>query len=105
MELVFVTDKFDRTEYQQAIEDYASGRRDQIPRKVWVDYIEDRDSLVGTFVVVDNSTGDCWVEEFESLDGAVLYATQVRSIPEKDTEWDYPGAVKDVGDLVEAERE
>lgn len=67
------------------------------PRKTWI-YI-DKNLGALPFVVVDNREGECFVEEFGSLDGAMLYACDVYLTGEYQESWDYPGAVRDRGNL------
>ena len=51
------------------------------------------------FVVVDNRGGECFVEQFATLDGAILYACDVYMTCELQDSWDYAGSVKDRGSL------
>lgn len=75
-------------------------RNDEVryPQKVWLYMIENDDERM-PFVVVDNRDGECFVEQFESLDGAIFYACDVYLTGEHQDSWDYPGAVKDRGNL------
>lgn len=66
------------------------------PRKAWL-YIESEERM--PFVVVDNREGKCFVARFDTLDGAIFYACNVYLIGENQDTWDYPGAVKDRGNL------
>lgn len=113
MEVTVVTTKAERDEMRRTLDmyaDYIAGdvSRDEFlaacPRKVWIDTEECSshralpDRL--PFLVVDNREGECFEEDFETLDGAVLYATDVYLTPEHQEDWDRTGAVKDGGDLV-----
>ena len=71
------------------------------PRKVWIDFVEDNEGGSMPFMVLDNRTGDCFEEDFATLDGAILYATDVHTTTEHQDEWDYMGAVKDRGGVDE----
>lgn len=71
---------------------------DKYPRKTWLFVDEDYGEKT-PFVVVDNRSGECFVETFESLDGAILYACDVYVSCAHQDSWDYPGAVKDRGNL------
>lgn len=64
------------------------------PRKVWV--FMDKDTNREKFGVCDNRDSECFVEYFETLDGAVLYATDVHYDTRHSDEWDYMGAVADL---------
>ena len=55
--------------------------------------------------MVDNTQGDCFVEEFDTLDGAMLYAAGIYLTSENQSNWDYMGALKEGGDLTEREPE
>ena len=111
MEITLVTEKWEREEYKKAIDAYwdkniSSEEKDKIPKKVWVDLVDDvRGVKCHPFLVVDNTQGQCFVEEFETLDGAMLYAGGIKLVPDNQSDWDYMGALKDGGDLTEREPE
>ena len=67
------------------------------PRKTWL-YLDAGEGRM-PFVVMDNRDGQCLVEQFETLDGAMFYACDVYLTGEHQDTWDYPGAVKDRGNL------
>ena len=102
MQFTFVTDDRERREYRKVIDAYssfASGNMSKeeygkLPRKEWIDVVLRNDGLQRSFLVVDNRTGDCWVEEFDTLDGAILYATDVVLTPDGSEDFDYEGAAK-----------
>lgn len=73
------------------------GDTSSYPRETWIYF--DKDEHEMPFVVVDNREGECFVEQFKSLDGAMLYACDVYLTGEHQETWDYPGAVKDHGGL------
>ena len=53
------------------------------------------------FVVVDSPTGkDVFVESFDTIDGALLYALGIRSDDNPVRDWDRGGALKDWGNFV-----
>ena len=57
-------------------------------------------SVNGEFVVVDSPTGKAvFVESFETLDGALIYALGIRDADTK-ADYDRPGALKDMGNFV-----
>lgn len=112
MELTIVTTQAERDEMKATLNAYADLIGDKMtkeefkaryPRKVWLDTEECsshrnfHDLL--PFLVVDNRDGECFAEGFDTLDGALLYATDVHTTTELQSEWDYMGAVKDGGDL------
>ena len=48
---------------------------------------------------MDNREGECFVEGFMTLDGALLYLCDCHITCEGQEDWDYHGAVKDRGGL------
>lgn len=102
MQFTFVTNDRERREYRRVIDAYssfASGKMSKeeygkLPRNEWIDVVLRNDGLQRSFLVVDNRTGDCWVEEFDTLDGAILYATDVVLTPDGSEDFDYEGAAK-----------
>ena len=53
------------------------------------------------FVVVDSPTGkDVFVESFDTIDGALLYALGIRSDDNPVRDWDRHNALKDWGNFV-----
>lgn len=53
------------------------------------------------FVVVDSPTGkDVFVESFDTIDGALLYALGIRSDDNPVRDWDMVGALEDWGNFV-----
>ena len=68
------------------------------PRETWIFF--DNDDHEMPFVVVDNREGECFVLHFKSLDGAMLFARELYLTGELQETWDYPGAVKDHGGLM-----
>lgn len=75
-------------------------RNDEVryPRKVWL-YMIENDNERMPFVVVDNRVGECFVEQFATLDGAMMYACDIYLTGENQDSWDYPGSVKDRGSI------
>lgn len=111
MNIVIVTTESERDEMKRTLDAYceiAEGKisrnefLEKYPRKIWID-TEECSSETGDvlqFLVVDNREGECFAEGFDTLDGALLYATDVHMTPEHQEDWDYMGAVKDGGDIV-----
>ena len=58
-------------------------------------------SVNGKFVVVDSQPEgrDVFVESFDTIDGALMYALGIHAIDTKD-DWDYMGSLKDRGNFV-----
>ena len=55
----------------------------------------------GKFTVVDSPTGkDVFVESFDTIDGALLYALGIRSDDNPVRDWDRHDALKDWGNFV-----
>jgi len=108
MEVTIVTTKAERDEMKRTLNDYADLKvsrkefHEKYPRKVWIDTEACSDNCrdILQFLMVDNREGDCFVESFDTLDGAILYATGVYMTTEHQEDWDYMGAVKDGGDIL-----
>lgn len=113
MELTIVTTQAERDEMKATLDAYADlignglTKKEfmaRYPRKVWLDTEEcsncRRPRDLSPFLVVDNRDGECFAEGFDTLDGALLYATDVHTTTERQSEWDYLGAVEEGGDLV-----
>ena len=112
MEVTIVTTSAEREEMKRTLDAYADLVGNEMtkeefkaryPRKVWLDTEEcsshRKSPDLLPFLVVDNREGECFVEGFATLDGAILYATDVYMTPEHQEDWDYMGAVRDGGDL------
>lgn len=112
MELTIVTTQAERDEMKATLDAYAdligNGMtkeefKARYPRKVWLDTEEcsnrQRPRDLSPFLVVDNREGECFAEGFDTLDGALLYATDVYMTTERQSEWDYLGAVEEGGDI------
>ena len=111
MQVTIVTTQAERDEMKQTLDAYADmvgnelSRKEfleKYPRKVWIDTEECQNTShdILQFLVVDNREGECLAEGFETLDGAILYATGVYMTPEHQEDWDYMGALEDGGDIV-----
>lgn len=107
MEITIVTTEYEREEYNKTLDARCAFVSNEItreqwecfPKKVWVDLVsQDGSSL---FIVVDNQDSNCLVEEFQTLDGALLYATDCKLTTEDQEDWDYMGALRDGGDIIE----
>lgn len=110
MEVTIVTTTAERDEMKRTVDGYLKVAENEIkrdeflrnyPRKIWIDTELCQPHYNGMpFLVVDNRDGECFCENFATLDGAILYATDVYMIPEHQEDWDYMGAVRDGGDLL-----
>lgn len=110
MEVTIVTTTAERDEMKRTLDGYAKATSGEItrdeflrgyPNKIWIDteLCQSYDAKL-PFVVVDNRDGECFCEDFGTLDGAILYATDVYMTPEHQMDWDHMGAVRDGGDLL-----
>ena len=108
MELTIVSTKEEAAELarvDEAYSDYIAGKiskkefKERTPRKVWLE-VEDWSRPGPCFMVCDNRDGECLVEEFFTLDGAILWASDVYTSTEKADEWDKVGQVAIHGSLV-----
>ena len=114
MDITIVTTSEERKEYEKCVNarcEYVSNNItreewEKFPKKVWVDVVDGgRGVNCPAFLVVDNSDGQCFVEEFETLDGAMLYASGIKLTTENQEDWDYMGALRDGGELIGREPE
>ena len=64
------------------------------PRKQWLKYEKGAEL---PYVVVDNRDGQCFVEDFSTLDGAMQYVLDIRMTHEDQMEWDKEGMIKQIG--------
>jgi len=112
MDLMIVDDDYDRAIVNQVINAHAAyidgecpdwHDTKKYPRRQWLFFSDIQGDKGTPFVVVDNRTGDCWVEQFATLDGALLYVMDVYTTCERQGDWDYFGAVKDRGGWMEKE--
>lgn len=108
MEITIVTTQSERDEMRRVLDGYYKVISGEIPKeefireypmKVWIDTEDLENDKHPSFTVVDNSCGECFEEDFCTLDGAVLYAAGVYYTCEHQDDWDYEGAVKDGGDI------
>lgn len=84
MEITIVTTEYEREEYNKTLDARCAFIRKEItheqwegfPKKVWID-LEYQDES-SPFMVVDNHDSNCWVRGFQTLDGALLYATNCK---------------------------
>lgn len=114
MELVIVSDELEQAVVNRVMDGHAAkidGKcpdwddREKYPRKVWMFWSDLPGDERMPYVVVDNRDGECFVEQFATLDGAWLYATGVYTTSEYQSDWDYPGAVKDRGGWSEKDKD
>lgn len=93
MNLKLVTTASERHEIERMVDaygEYMTGRisRDQwnaFPREIWLDCIGMSER---PFIVYDNEDGLCFIEEFRSMAGAILYASGAKLTCEHSAEWD-----------------
>jgi hypothetical protein len=101
MEITIVTTEEEREEYKKTLDARCAFISNKItreqwenfPKKVWVDLVNQYGSTL--FIVVDNQDSNCFVEEFQTLDGALLYATDCKLTTEDQEDWDYMGALRE----------
>jgi len=114
MNVRIVTDEFEMSLVKRVMDGRAALANGEIWMSEWNDqsvyprdvflFISDlRGDEGAPFVVVDNREGECFVEQFSTLDGAILYACEVYPACENQKDWDYMGAVKDRGSLSRSE--
>ena len=112
MEITIVNNDADREEVMRVLDGHADMSngdidrfewedRERFPRKQWLIVEDERASILSSlpFTVVDNRAGECFVESFSTLDGALLYLCDCHTTCEHQDDWDYCGAVKDRGGL------
>lgn len=109
MNVKIVTNELEMAEVNRVLDGHAALLSDKITRKEWEDavvypretwmYMIENDDERMPFVVVDNREGECFMEQFATLDGAMMYACDVYLTGEHQESWDYPGSVKDRGNL------
>ena len=102
MELTIVSNGSEMAEVNRILEDYHSEGKDfgdekLYPRKKWLLYSTVMGSEDVPYVLVDNSRGNCMVSKFETIDGAMLFATEEYSMEDAVSDHDYSGAMKDMG--------
>ena len=98
MNLKLVTTGSERDEIVRMVDaycEYRAGRIsrnqwDEFPREIWLDCIGMSER---PFIVYDNQDGLCFVEEFKSMAGAILYASGAKLTCEDSLEWDNEGSL------------
>lgn len=85
-------------EYASMLHAVEAGDGNEEPRNVFI--APPGVTKCGKFAVVDNSDGHAWAEDFDTIDGALLYALGVRSDGNPVRNWDREGALKDWGNFV-----
>jgi len=97
MKITFVQNAKEMTESERVIRAGCLLRKPKIG--VWI--LPPNLSVNGKFEVVDSSTGkDVFIESFDTIDGALLYALGVRCDDNPIRDWDRVGALKDWGNFV-----
>lgn len=118
MDVTIVDNESDREEVRRVLDGHADmsngditkeewGDESKFPRKQWL-MVEDEKAAQQTgypFTVVDNRGGECFVEGFMTIDGALLYLCDCHTTCEGQDNWDYYGSVKDRGGLDVKERD
>lgn len=103
MEVTIVDNEIDAKEVQCVLGGYAEmingdlSREEweaDFPRKQWLKF-EKGNSL--PYIVVDNRDGQCFVEDFATLDGALQYLLDIHMTHEDQEDWDVNGRVKEIG--------
>lgn len=98
MEITVVSSEIERIEMLGVIDAYgrmADGKMSKtdfnanVPTKVYIDY---RKGEHNPWLVVDNRGGECYTEDFATLDGALLYATDCHFTTDGVEKWDMNGA-------------
>lgn len=112
MDVTIVDNESDREEVRRVLDGHADMSNGDITREEWRDeskfprkqwlMVENEKAAQQTgypFTVVDNREGECFVEGFMTLDGALLYLCDCYITCEGQEDWDYHGSVKDRGGL------
>lgn len=114
MDITIVDNEFDREEMNRVMDGYSAkidgecpdwDDVNKYPRKQWLWFSDVKGDERAPFVVVDNRDGECFVEQFATLDGAMLYICDCHTTCEDQEGWDYFGAVNDRGGFSEKEDE
>lgn len=114
MDITIVDNEFDRKEMKRVMDGHAAkidgecpdwDDRNKYPRKQWLWFSDIKGGEHAPFVVVDNRDGECFVEQFATPDGAMLYICDCHLTCEDQKNWDYFGAVKDRKGFDEKENE
>lgn len=96
MDIRFASTKKDYDDIDLAIEELDLPREKRTaPKLVWILVNPKVAGCWATFTVVDNRDSEAFTEDFATLDGALLYATDVHTTCEHQEDWDYMGAFKD----------
>lgn len=101
MEITVVSSEIERIEMLGVIDAYGrmeDGKMSKtdfnanVPTKVYIDY---RKGEHNPWLVVDNRGGECYTEDFATLDGALLYATDCHFTTDGVEKWDRNGAAEE----------
>lgn len=109
MEVVIVSTRDELEEVEKVLDaraDYISGDISEAdwekqPKAVWLGVNNDSKSDP-QFWVCDNRSGDCFYEEFETIDGAIQYAVDIHMTNKNQEDWDKTGMLAHIGSLVDA---
>ena len=112
MDVTIVDSERDRKEVKRVLDGYADmsnrditreewGNEERFPRKQWLMFEDEKAAHQPgyPFTVVDNRDGECFVEGFSTLDGAMLYLCDCHFTCEHQDDWDRHGAVVARGGL------
>jgi hypothetical protein len=110
MDITIVDNESDRKEVNRVLDGYAElsmgdisremwSNRHVYPRKQWLMYEDNKHSYQAglPFTVIDNRVGECFVEGFATLDGAMLYLCDCHTTCEHQIDWDHDGSVREHG--------
>lgn len=97
MKITFVQSKEEKEEYDRVIQDGLSLRKAKVG--TWI--LPPGLSANYKFVVVDSQPQgrDVYIESFDTIDGALMYALGIHDTRRKD-EWDREGSLRDHGNFV-----
>lgn len=93
MLIKFVQSNKDLEQWREVLDSNPTGAPDGFfPRGVWIS----PPGLDNTFTVLDNNDGHAWLEKFDTIDGALMYALGIKYLGSgPQSEWDKPGALKE----------
>ena len=92
MNLVFATTQQDYVDIKNAIKKLTDPRLPIETKKcVWIRTNKRLGDNTHPFTVIDNRQGQCLVEDFYTLDGAMMFALDIRCTTENQAKWDKLG--------------
>lgn len=97
MKITFVQSNAEKLESDKVIKASLSLKKAKVG--TWI--LPPNLSVNGKFVVVDSPTGkDVYVESFDTIDGALIYALGISRPKRLDDHWDRHDSLKDLGNFV-----